>query len=292
MAITFEGQVAVVTGAGNGLGRAHALEMARRGASVVVNDLEPHAADAVVSEIVAAGGSAAANYSSVSTPAGGDEIYATALERFGRVDVLVNNAGTLRDRSFAKLSNDELDLVLDTQLKGAFYVTQPVFRQMQAQNYGRLIFTSSNVGLFGNFGQANYAAAKMGLVGLANVLAIEGAKRNITSNVIAPIAATRQTASMFEDLAASYSPDEVAALVCYLASTECTSTHEIFSVGGGRLARVRIAVTEGWKPGGIPSVEDVAAAMPEILSATDWVTPLSGAEEVAMTPAASAAATP
>ena len=198
-AINFNERVAIVTGAGSGLGKSHALEFARRGAQVVINDLGgavdgsgsgSAAADAVVKEIEEAGGTAVANYDSVSTREGGENIVQTALDNFGRVDILVNNAGILRDRTFAKMSQEEMDGVLDVHLRGAFFVSQPAFRAMKKQLYGRIIFTASAAGVFGSFGQANYAAAKMGLVGLSNVLSQEGMKAKITSNVIAPIAQT------------------------------------------------------------------------------------------------------
>ena len=200
--IRFDGRVAVITGAGGGLGRTYALELARRGAKVVVNDLggksdgtgkSTSMADQVVDEIRAAGGEAAPNYDSVATPEGGESIIRTAVDTFGKVDIVVNNAGILRDRSFVKLSPEELGLVIDVHLKGAFYVSKPAFRLMKDQRYGRLVFTSSAAGLLGNFGQSNYGAAKMGLVGLMHVLAVEGAKYDIRCNAIAPTARTRIT---------------------------------------------------------------------------------------------------
>ena len=200
--ISFRDRVAVVTGAGGGLGRTYALELAKRGASVVVNDLggaadgtgaASSAADNVVKEITEAGGVAVANYDSVATPEGGAAIIQTALDNFSKVDVVINNAGILRDKSFSKLSPEELEIVIDVHLKGAFFVSQPAFRVMKEQGYGRFLFTASAAGVFGNFGQSNYGAAKMGLVGLMNVLAVEGAKNNIKANTIMPIANTRLT---------------------------------------------------------------------------------------------------
>jgi NAD(P)-dependent dehydrogenase (short-subunit alcohol dehydrogenase family) len=273
--ITFDQRVAIVTGAGGGLGRSYALELARRGAKVVVNDLggavdgvggAKSAADGVVDEIRAAGGEAVASYDSVSTPEGGAGIVQTALDHFGTVDVLINNAGILRDKSFAKLEWANLDAVLDVHLKGAFYVTQPAFRVMKEHGYGRLVFTSSNSGILGNFGQTNYASAKMGIVGLSNVLAIEGAKYGIKSNVIAPLARTRMTGEVLGELADSMDPEQVASIVVYLASETCTFTHEIFSAGGGRYARFFVGATHGWFAGiGVaPTVEEVAAHLDEI----------------------------
>ena len=198
----FDGKVAIITGAGGGLGRSHALELARRGALVVVNDLGGSvdgtgsgttAAQAVVDEITAAGGEAVANYDSVATPEGGQAIVQTALDALGRVDIIINNAGILRDASFKNMDADKVDPVLDVHLRGAFNVTQPAWEHMRDQGYGRIVNTRSGAGIFGNFGQTNYGAAKMGLVGLTRVLAVEGAKYNIKANAIAPVAKTRMT---------------------------------------------------------------------------------------------------
>lgn len=282
--IRFDGRVAIVTGAGGGLGRTYALELARRGAKVVVNDLggsasgtgaAHSAADAVVKEIADAGGEAAANYDSVATPEGGEAIVGTALQRFGKVDIVINNAGILRDKTFAKLAPEDLQIVLDVHLKGAFFVSQPAFRAMKDNGYGRFLFTSSAAGLFGNFGQSNYAAAKTGLVGLSNVLAIEGAKNNIKSNVIAPIARTRLTESLLGPLAEKLDPEAVTPLACYLVSEACELTHEIFSVGGGRYSRVFLALGPGWieGKGKHASVEDIHAHIGDIMRTEGFVIP-------------------
>ncbi len=266
--IRFDGRVAVITGAGGGLGRTYALEFARRGAQVVVNDLGGSAdgtgggsamADQTVKEIIEAGGEAVANYDSVSTPEGGEAIVKTSLDSFGRVDVVVNNAGILRDKTFAKLEPADLEAVVDVHLKGAFFVSQPAFRAMKDANYGRFIFTASGAGIFGNFGQTNYGAAKMGLVGLSNVLAVEGAKYNIKSNVIAPIARTRLTENLLGPLAESLDPECITGLVTYLSSEACDATHEIFDVGGGRYARIFVGMTNGWVKGkgGKASAEEI-----------------------------------
>jgi NAD(P)-dependent dehydrogenase (short-subunit alcohol dehydrogenase family) len=251
----FDGKVAIVTGAGGGLGRSHALELARRGALVVVNDLGGSvdgtgggttAAQAVVDEIKAAGGEAVANYDSVATPEGGKAIVQTALDTFGGVHVIVNNAGILRDASFKNMDKDKLEPVLDVHLKGSFYVTQPAWEHFRAQNYGRIINTSSAAGIFGNFGQTNYGAAKMGLVGFTRVLAVEGAKNNIKANAIAPVAKTRMTEDLLGALADKLMPETVTPLVVWLAHEDVPVTGEVYSVGGGRVARVFIGVTPGF----------------------------------------------
>jgi NAD(P)-dependent dehydrogenase (short-subunit alcohol dehydrogenase family) len=250
----FDGKVAIITGAGGGLGRSHALELARRGALVVVNDLGGSvdgsgsgttAAQAVVDEITDGGGEAVANYDSVATPEGGKAIVQSALDAFGGVHIVINNAGILRDTSFKNMGPEQLEPVLDVHLKGAFYVTQPAWEHMRDQNYGRVICTASGAGIFGNFGQTNYGAAKMGLVGLTRVLAIEGAKYNIKANAIAPVAKTRMTEELLGPLADKLEPKFVTPVVTYLVSEECSVTGEVYSVGGGRVARVFIGVTEG-----------------------------------------------
>lgn len=288
--VDFDGRVAIVTGAGGGLGRTYALELARRGAQVVVNDLGGEvdgtgsgtAAEAVVAEIVAAGGEAVTSSSSVATPEGGEEIVATAIDAFGRVDVVINNAGILRDRSFAKLEPSDLRAVLDVHLLGAFHVSQPAFRRMKEQGYGRLVFTSSAAGLFGNFGQSAYAAAKMGLVGLSNVLAIEGAPAGITSNVVAPIARTRLTEDMLGPFADLVDARKVTPLVVYLASERCELTHEVFSVGAGRFARVFVGLAPGWAaPEPLPTVEDVGAQIDQIRAEDGYIVPGSLHDEIA-----------
>ncbi len=264
--IRFDGRVAVITGAGGGLGKTYALDLASRGASIVVNDLGGSAdgsgggssmADAVVKEINESGGKAVANYDSVATPEGGKAIIQTALDNFGKVDILVNNAGILRDKSFLKLDPEALGIVLDVHLKGAFYCTQPAFASMKENGYGRIIMASSGAGIFGNFGQTNYGAAKMGLVGLMNVLAVEGAKYNIKVNSIAPVAKTRLTEDLLGPMADALAPEFVTPLVSYLASEKCELTHEIFDVGGGRYARIFVGMCKGWYSKELPSAEDV-----------------------------------
>jgi NAD(P)-dependent dehydrogenase (short-subunit alcohol dehydrogenase family) len=289
--ISFQDRVAIITGAGGGLGKTYALEFARRGARVVVNDLGGAAdgtgagstpADDVVKEITEAGGEAVANHDSVATPEGGESIVQAALDNFGKVDVVINNAGILRDKTFAKLSPADLEIVLDVHLKGAFFVSQPAYRSMKENRYGRFVFTASGAGIFGNFGQTNYGAAKMGLVGLSNVLAVEGAKYNIKSNVIAPIARTRLTENLLGPLAESLDPGCVTPLVTYLASEACEHTHEIYDVGGGRFARIFIGLCEGkaFGKGAQPSAEEIRESMGEISDTDGFTIPTSIAGEM------------
>jgi NAD(P)-dependent dehydrogenase (short-subunit alcohol dehydrogenase family) len=272
--IDYEGRVAVVTGAGGGLGRSHALLLASRGAKVVVNDLGgsrdgsgagSEMADQVVQEIVDAGGEAVANYDSVATWDGGAAVVQTAIDTWGRVDVVVNNAGILRDVSFAKMEEAQLDLVLKVHLYGGFHVTKAAWPHMREANYGRVINTTSGSGLYGNFGQSNYSAAKLGLVGLTRTLALEGQKYGITANVIAPVAASRMTEDIMPpQLLEVLQPENVSPLVGYLASESCTETGRIFSVGGGYIARVAIVEGPGatFEAGFGP--DDVAAKFDEI----------------------------
>ena len=289
--IRFDNRVALITGAGGGLGKTYALELARRGAKVVVNDLggaadgtgaSASAADAVVADIERAGGRAVANHDSVSTPQGGAAMVSAAVAAFGGLDIVINNAGILRDKSFVKLEPADLEAVLDVHLRGAFHVSQPAFRVMKEKSYGRFLFTSSAAGIFGNFGQSNYGAAKMGLVGLSNVLAVEGARANIKSNVIAPIARTRMTEQLLGPLATALDPEQVTPLVCYLVSEGCNLSHEIFSVGGGRFARVFVGLGKGWMAGkgSRPSVEDGRDHMSEIMDAEGYTIPSSINDEM------------
>ncbi|GLP76838.1 serine/threonine protein kinase [Mycobacterium antarcticum] len=290
--IRFDEQVAVVTGAGHGLGRTYALELARRGAAVVVNDLgvDVHglgtgpAAQVVVDEIKQAGGRAVANTDSVATPEGGQSIVDAAINAFGRIDVLINNAGILRDKSFHNLSFQEMDDIFDVHLRGAFYVSQPAYKVMREQKYGRFLFTSSAAGLFGNFGQTNYSAAKLGLVGLSNTIAIEGAKNGIKSNAIAPVARTRLTEELFGAMAEVTDPEFITPLVMYLCSRNCELSHEVFSVGAGRYARAFIGVNEGWfsGKGGVPTAEDVAAHMDQVRDLSDYIIPDDANGELAI----------
>jgi NAD(P)-dependent dehydrogenase (short-subunit alcohol dehydrogenase family) len=272
--IEFDGRVAVVTGAGGGLGRSHALLLASRGAKVVVNDLggardgtgtDASMADQVVAEIEAAGGEAVANHDGVHTWEGGEAIVASAIDAFGRIDIVINNAGILRDVSFAKLTREQLEPVLDVHLKGAFHVTRAAWPHLKGQGYGRVISTTSGSGLYGNFGQSNYAAAKLGLVGLTRTLAIEGAKYGITANAIAPVAKSRMTEDIMPPaLLERLEPEYVSPLVAYLASDACTDTGRIFSVGGGYVARVALLEGPGATFDHVPTPEDIADAWAQI----------------------------
>lgn len=252
--IDLTGKVAIVTGAGGGLGRAHALLLASRGARVVVNDLggsligEGHSAapaQAVADEIRALGGDAIANAASVTDPQGVDEMVADAIERWGSVDILVNNAGFLRDRSFAKMSLDDFRAVLDVHLMGAVTCTKAVWDHMRARGYGRIVFTTSSSGLFGNFGQANYAAAKMALVGLMQTLGLEGAKANIKVNCLAPSGATRMLEGLVSpDMLAALRPDAVSPAVLALVAQDAP-TRTILCAGAGSFEQAHVSLTRG-----------------------------------------------
>ena len=287
----YDGKVVIITGAGGGLGRQHALLLASRGALVVINDLggaidgsgsDKGAAEHVVDEIKAAGGEAVADTNSVATPEGGAAIVKTAIDAYGKVDVVINNAGILRDKSFHNMTPDLLNPVLDVHLKGAFYVTQPAWVVMREQGYGRIVSTSSAAGVFGNFGQTNYGAAKMGLVGFTRVRAAEGAKYNIKANAIAPLALTRMTENLmggaFGD---KLSPALVSPLVAYLAHEDCPVSGQLFSVGGGRVAQVFIAETQGYFKEDL-GLEDVRDNWATITDQQGYGVPNNLAEETAM----------
>ena len=288
--LSYDGKVAVITGAGGGLGRQHALLLASRGAHVVVNDLggsvdgtgeNASAAQKVVDEIRASGGEAVANHDSVSTPEGGEAIIQTAIDAYGRVDIVINNAGILRDKTFHNMTPEFVDPVIDVHLKGAFNVTKPAWIRMREQNYGRIVSTSSAAGIFGNFGQANYGAAKMGLVGLSRVLAAEGAKHNIKANVIAPLALTRMTENLMGAIGEKLAPELVSPIVAWLAHEDCDVTGEIYSVGGGRVARVFSGETVGFTKPGI-SLEDIRDNWATIRDTDGYSIPATLPEETAL----------
>lgn len=278
--IRFDGRVAVITGAGGGLGRAYALELARRGAKVVVNDFggardgegqgSASPADQVVQEIKKLGGEAVASYDSVATPEGGENIIKTALDTFGRVDILINNAGILRDKGILKMEPENWKVVLDVHLNGAYHVTRPAFAAMREKGYGRIIMTTSAAGLYGNFGQTNYSAAKMGLVGFMNTLKLEGGKYNIKVNTIAPIAASRLTADILPpDLLDKMKPEFVAPMVLYLCSEACPVSGKIYNAGMGFYNRAAVMTSPGMVIGdgqSVPTVEDVSDNWEKILS--------------------------
>lgn len=277
MTYSFDGQVAIVTGAGGGLGRAHALELARRGARVVVNDLggsvdgtggSSDAANAVVEEIRAGGGEAIANGGSVSDRAGAASMVSDALDEWGRVDILINNAGILRDKSFAKMDLDDFELVLNVHLMGSVNVTKAAWPVMREQNYGRIVMTTSPSGLYGNFGQANYGAAKLGLVGFMNTLKIEGAKNNVHTNTIAPVAATRMTADLIpEEAQANLGPELVTPAVVYLC-TEDAPNGVIIQAQGGQYSIACVVENEGVNLGPNATVEDIAENFGKITDLT------------------------
>jgi len=288
MSIRFDGQVAIVTGAGGGLGREHALALAARGAKVVVNDLggardgsggSATAAEAVVAEIAAAGGEAMANAASVTDAAAVEAMVAEVMARWGRIDILVNNAGILRDKSFAKMDLADFRLVMDVHLMGAVHCTKAVWDIMRAQNYGRIVMTTSSSGLFGNFGQANYGAAKMALVGLMQTLAIEGAKNDIRVNALAPTAHTRMT----EDLGAALplealGPELVTPGLLHLVSRDAP-TRAILAAGAGGFERAYVTLTQGDFIMGADAPEQVAARFDAISDRANEIVPEMGAAQ-------------
>jgi NAD(P)-dependent dehydrogenase (short-subunit alcohol dehydrogenase family) len=288
--IRFDDQVVIITGAGAGLGRQYALEFARRGAIVVVNDLgaavdgtgaASAAADGVVDEIRRSGGRATASYASVTTEDSAQSIVDLALSEYERVDVLVNNAGILRDRSLHNMTTAEWGAVLDVHLNGAFHMTRAAFPPMRAAGYGRVVFAASNAGLFGNFGQANYGAAKAALLGLSRVLSIEGAKYGVASNVIAPVARTRMTEDVLGEYVDKLGPEAVVPMVVYLASRECGRTGRVYSAAGGRYAEVFTALTPGWTSvGGDAAAEDIQRHLGDIERNDGYILPRSVYDEL------------
>ena len=325
--VGFEGRVAIITGAGGGLGREHALLLASRGAQIVVNDLggavdgtgaSAGPAQQVVAEIEALGGAAVADGNSVASPEGADAMVKTALDAFGRVDIVINNAGILRDKSFQNMTQDLWDAVIAVHLTGAFNVTRAAWSHLREQAYGRIVSTSSAAGIFGNFGQArwaaahwrerakagapvaaavvntssasglfgkrgqaNYGAAKMGIVGLTRVWAQEGGKYNIKANAIAPVARTRMTEDLLGPLVEKLDPALVSPVVAYLVSEDCPVTGEIYSVGGGRVSRVFLAEGPGYFKKDL-TVEDVRDNFETVRSEADHIVPTSANGEIAL----------
>ena len=285
--VRFDDRVVVITGAGNGLGRTYALEMGKRGARVVVNDLggsafgdgaDKAAADVVVDEIKAGGGEAVANYDSVTD---GDRIVQTAMDSFGKIDVVINNAGILRDKTFHKMEDRDWDLIYDVHVRGAFKVSHAAWPYMRDQNYGRMIFTASAAGIYGNFGQTNYAMAKLGLHGMSQTLALEGRTKNIMVNTIAPIAGSRLTETVMpQQLVDALKPEFIMPLVVKLCDENSQETGGLYEVGAGFIGKVRwerskghsFSVTQGF------NAEDVNDAWDEIVDFTDADHPSNIAE--------------
>jgi NAD(P)-dependent dehydrogenase (short-subunit alcohol dehydrogenase family) len=299
--LRFDGRVAIVTGAGGGLGRAHAMLLAARGAKVVVNDLggsvtgdgaDHMPAESTAAEIRQMGLEAVADTHSVSTPEGGEAIVATALDTYGRVDVVVNNAGIIRDAPFDDMTPEQVEPVLDVHLRGAFHVTRPAWSAMRHQGYGRIVNTSSASGLIGNAGQTNYGSAKAALFGLTRILALEGAAHGITANAVAPNAATRMLdGAMHDDTADAAAleafrafmprldPALVSPVVAFLAHESCPLTGEVFSVGGGQVSRYFLGRTAGFCKADL-SIEDVRDHLDEIRDESGYTVPSSPADEM------------
>lgn len=285
--IRFDDRVVIVTGAGNGLGRTYAREFGKRGGKVVVNDLggsafgdgsDKAAADVVVDEIEAAGGSAVANYDSVTD---GDKIVQTAMDTWGRVDVVINNAGILRDKTFHKMTEAEWDIIYDVHVKGAFKVTHAAWPYMRDHNYGRIVFTTSAAGIYGNFGQTNYSMAKLGQLGMAQTLALEGRTKNILVNTIAPIAGSRLTETVMpKELVDALQPEYVMPLVVKLCDEDSSETGGLFEVGAGWIGKLRWERTKGkgFSLADGFDAEDVAGAWDEITNFDDADHPADIAE--------------
>jgi NAD(P)-dependent dehydrogenase (short-subunit alcohol dehydrogenase family) len=289
--LSFDGRVAVITGAGGGLGRSHALLLASRGARIVVNDLgndrsgrgtgSTSTADHVVEEIASLGGTAVASYDSVDTPEGAESIVQTALDSFGRVDILVNNAGFLRDVSLVKMAPDDFRSILRVHLEGTFNVTRAAFPHMRAASYGRIINTSSGSGLYGNFGQSNYSAAKLGIVGFTRSLALEGTSRGITANVIAPLAVSRLTEDLMQaEFFKRFEPEYVSPFVAYLASDRCNLTGMIYQLGGGYYSRVAIVEGAGAVFDTVPTPEQIGDRIGEVSDLSHWSEPAQATESL------------
>ena len=301
--LRFDGRVALITGAGGGLGREHAILLASRGAAVMVNDLgsptmggqdhDPTPAQVVVDEIIAAGGVAMANSDSVATREGAESMVSAALTEFGRLDILINNAGIIRNRTFLNIGEYEFEPILDVHVKGCFFVTRPAYEHMKNVGYGRIINTSSGSGLFGSFGQSAYSAAKAAIYGFTRTLAIEGARYGIHVNAIAPGALTRMTGDVMgddsvmadvtgltgEDLAYQMGPQQVAPAVAYLAHESCLLNGETLSASGGRVGRAFMGVTKGIYEEDL-TIESVAHRVNEICNEDDYLVPDNVDQEI------------
>jgi NAD(P)-dependent dehydrogenase (short-subunit alcohol dehydrogenase family) len=290
MTIRFDNRVAIVTGAGNGLGRAHALLLASRGAKVVVNDPggardgrggDHAAADKVVAEIKAAGGQAVPNYDSVADKAGAKNIVQSAVDAFGTLDIVVNNAGILRDKSFPNMTMEDFDFVVQVHFLGSAYVTHAAWPILRQKAYGRVVVTSSNSGIYGNFGQTNYAGAKLALVGFVNALRLEGQKYNIMVNALAPVAGTRMTEDlMTPEVLAKMKPEFVSPMVAYLCSEQCQHTGDVWAAGAGYFSRIEYREGPGVRLGPQATVDDVAANIEKIADLSTTVRYRTSTEEV------------
>jgi NAD(P)-dependent dehydrogenase (short-subunit alcohol dehydrogenase family) len=297
--IDFTGQAVIVTGAGRGLGRLYALDLAQRGASVVVNDLggsmhgsgaDASVADQVVEEIERAGGVAVASHDSVESPEGGNAIVHTAIESFGRLDAVVSNAGIFNSVPFDELSTDDWRRMLGVHLDGGFYLSQPAYRVMKSKGYGRFVFIASSAGMFGQPLEAHYAAAKAGLVGLTNVIAIEGAEHGIRANTVLPFGFSRMVTETVGDPKALEEtgflkvirPELVVPIVVFLASRACEFSHHNYSACAGRFARVFVGLGDGWlaEPDSDPTADDILAHLTEIAATEPYSVPGSIFEEV------------
>ncbi|MBV9662769.1 MAG: SDR family NAD(P)-dependent oxidoreductase [Actinobacteria bacterium] len=298
--IDFSGQVVVVTGAGRGLGRLYALDLASRGAAVVVNDLggtmvgegsDASVADQVIDEIRMAGGTAVASYDSVDNKDGASSIIKTALDHFGRVDAVISNAGIFQTMPFEDLSPEQWDRMLRVHLDGAFHLSQAAYPVMRAQGGGRFVFISSSAGMFGQPDSAHYAAAKAGIVGLANVVAVEGAAHGILANSVLPFGYSRMVSETVGDREVlepepgflhAIEPDLVVAMVVFLASRACTFTHHAYSACAGRFARVFIGLAKGWMApkDSVPTADDIAAHLGEVEATAPFTIPMSIFDEV------------
>jgi NAD(P)-dependent dehydrogenase (short-subunit alcohol dehydrogenase family) len=297
--IDFTDQVAIVTGAGRGLGRLYAIELARRGASVVVNDVggtmhgqgaDVSVADGVVDEILRGGGAAVASHDSVDSPEGAEAIVRAAIDHFGRLDAVVSNAGIFNSVPFEELSTSDWRRMLSVHLDGGFYLGQNAFRAMKSQGYGRFVFIASSAGMFGQPLEAHYSAAKAGLFGLTNTIAIEGAQHGILANTVLPFGYSRMVTDTVGDpeflkqsgFFQAIQPELVVPIVIFLASRDCELSHQNYSAGAGRFARVFVGLAQGWlaDPGSQPTAEDIASNLAAVSATQPFTIPMSIEEEV------------